>query len=121
MDSIEKKSLEKRIQSIKNKIVSCETKLKKLKKDLLDEIGNTIITCEQCVYSGTACKKESKIKDLTYIQTHWYDNEAYNEHWACGEGNFICIHCGYRNRLYNREYFEELKYSFKNKIDEYKD
>jgi len=63
-----------------------------------------------------------EIKELTYIQTHWYE-EPYSCNggclWHAGEGNFICPNCGHRNRLYNRKEIEKLRSLFKDIVDEY--
>jgi transcription initiation factor IIE alpha subunit len=59
---------------------------------------------------------------LTYIQTHFYVSPwgcTGGDFWKQGEGQFDCPKCGYKNRLYDRKEFQELKHYFKDIIDEH--
>lgn len=79
------------------------------------ELGKTLVRCESSS-AGRGCGMAMEIRELTYIQTHWYTPPSgctEGDHWNEGEGNFVCIHCGVRNRLYNRKPIEALKHRFK--------
>lgn len=106
------------------------TKLKKLLKekkealDVLDKIQDSIRVLEsktkvECTSNnyGDGCGKKHQVRKLQYIKTYWYSLDDWNE----GEGNFICPACGHRNRLYDREEIQDLKYLFDSIIDEYGD
>lgn len=104
------------------------------RQDLIDELAQinsyinaqkskTITTCMSSNY-GAGCGAELVIGDLTYLQTHWYEPPygcTGGDNWHPGEGNFVCPHCGQRNRLYNRQDIQDLKYHFKNIEDIYED
>ena len=86
--------------------------------------AKTVVKCETNMAHGHGCAAKFFIKDITYIQTHWYEKPhgcTGGDMWHQGEGQFICPCCGLRNRLYNRESFVALKGLFKNVIDEHKD
>lgn len=83
--------------------------------------SKTQITCIGNKY-GDGCGKKTEVRKLVYIQTHWYESPwgcTGGDDWHRGEGNFDCPKCGHRNRLYNRQELEELKYLFKSIVEEY--
>lgn len=86
--------------------------------------AKTVIQCESNPAYGKGCGAKFFVKDITYIQTHWYETPSGcigGDMWHQGEGQFECPQCGHRNRLYNRKSFEILKGLFKHVIDEHKD
>ena len=93
---------------------SIDEQIQKLLDKKSDILSKTLVKCESNVY-GKGCGKKTQIKNLTFIQTHWYE-----EPWGCnggadwnpGEGQFICPKCGHKNRLYDRPRIQDLKYSF---------
>lgn len=97
-----------------NQLAKIQTKITKHKK-------NTLVQCvNNC--QGLGCGMRHKIKDLEYIQTHWYESPhgcTGGDTWHSGEGNFICPHCEHRNRLYDRPEIQDLKHLFKITRDEY--
>lgn len=86
--------------------------------------AKTVIQCQSNAAHGRGCGDKFFIRDITYIQTHWYESphgctggDMHHE----GEGQFECPSCGHRNRLYQRESFMALKNLFKHVIDVYED
>lgn len=99
-----KKAIEKEIGILRGRLSA-------LDKELNESNSRTYVVCEDNCY-GKGCGKRTQIRKLTYIRTHWYSNEPYNEDWREGDGQFDCPHCGHRNRLYNRAEVKKLKYNF---------
>jgi hypothetical protein len=91
---------------------------------LLDESkARTRVKCESNCY-GAGCGKTSMIKDLVYIQTHWYVTPygcTGGDYWRSGEGQFDCPKCGHRNRLYDRKAIEKLSFLFAEIVDSHDD
>ena len=84
--------------------------------------AKTVIQCETNAAYGQGCGNKFFIKDITYIQTHWYEKPhgcTGGDTHHPGEGHFECPSCGHRNRLYQRESFMALKNLFKHVIDVY--
>lgn len=94
-----------------------------------DILGRTLVTCGlRSPPRGTikegGCGKESRIRDVIYVQTHWYvppSGCTEGAYWKEGEGQFDCPHCGVRNRLYELPEIEELKHLFSKVKDTYSD
>lgn len=85
------------------------------------ELGKTLVRCESSS-AGKGCGMAMEVRELTYLQTHWYEPPhgcTGGDYWSPGEGQFVCIHCGVRNRLYNRKPIEALKDHFKGVQQEY--
>lgn len=96
--------------------------LKKVNGLIDEEHGKTLVRCESSP-AGKGCGMAMEIRELTFIQTHWYTPPSgctEGDYWNQGEGNFICIHCGVRNRLHNRKAIQDLKDRFKSVEKEYK-
>lgn len=77
--------------------------------------AETIVQCTTQVATGKGCKAWHAIKDLTYIQTHWYTEPhscTGDDYWNEGEGQWICPTCGHRNRLYATPEVEAMKWRF---------
>jgi hypothetical protein len=63
-----------------------------------------------------ACGRRYAVKNLVYIQTHWYEGPhgcTGGDRWHMDEGQFICPGCNTRNRLFERPEVEDLKRYFK--------
>ena len=60
------------------------------------------------------CEHQQDIGATVYIQTHWMDDEVYNQHWRPGEGNYRCHSCEEVIRLYDQPHVVALKDSFYN-------
>lgn len=68
------------------------------------------------------CGAQLPISKLTYIQTHWWDDNTGSPNGGYsreGEGQFICPKCGKLNRLYERPEVVMLKRFFKVVVNEY--
>ena len=79
------------------------------------EALQTLVTCESNNH-GQGCGKRFSIKNITYIQTHWYVEPhgcTGGDYWNEGEGNWICPKCKHRNRLYMYKDIEAKKHLFK--------
>jgi Zn finger protein HypA/HybF involved in hydrogenase expression len=86
-----------------------------LHKELRLAMGRQLVKC-----SNRDCGKRSKVSTLTYIQTHWYvapHGCTGGDYWNPDEGQFVCPHCDYVNRLYERPDIVKLKGSFKEVIN----
>jgi hypothetical protein len=113
----------KEIRDVRREIADLGWKvadLQKLEQRLKQEakvkcLGWTVGVAKHC---GTMLP----VKDLTYIQTHWY-TEPYGctggDYWNQGEGQFTCPVCGALNRLYERPDVVALKSFFKTVVDVY--
>lgn len=83
----------------------------------IPRIKDAIVTCLGWTVGGSdGCGALLPVKNLTYIQTHWY-TEPYScnggDYWNEGEGQFACPECGAINRLYERPEVVKLKSYFK--------
>ena len=68
------------------------------------------------------CDTSHMVKDVVYVQTHWYESPhgcMGGDTWHQGEGQIICPSCGARLRLYDRPDIVKLKRYFKEVIDEH--
>lgn len=84
--------------------------------------SKTKVECTDNFQYGSGCGKKTEIRNLEYIQTHWYTRPfscTEGDYWNEGEGNFICPKCNHRNRLYNREEIQDLKELFMSVKDIY--
>jgi transcription initiation factor IIE alpha subunit len=112
-----------RLADIQKKLEVVEKKRDLLLEAESDAFGRKYITCTSNVaYRGNGCGKRFQIRNLTYIQTHFYISPwgcTGGDFWKEGEGQFDCPKCGYKNRLYDRKEFQELKQYFKDIVDEH--
>ena len=77
--------------------------------------AETLVQCTTQIATGKGCKAWHAIKDLVYIQTHWYTEPhgcTGGDYWSEGEGQWICPACGHRNRLYATPEVEAMKRQF---------
>jgi hypothetical protein len=93
-------------------------------REAADDVAKaaTLVKCTSQVATGKGCGALHPIKDLTYIQTHWYVSPygcTGGGYWNEGEGAFVCPTCGHRNRLYASPAVEKLKPYFKTVEKEY--
>jgi hypothetical protein len=80
--------MNRKIRKLEKEILKLQAELEKAKKHVL-------ILCFWC-------GKRTKVKNLTFIQTHWYEEPwgcTGGDNWNPGEGKYICPKCGQENRL----------------------
>lgn len=81
------------------------------------------VRCLGWTVGHPSCGSLLSVKNLVYIQTHWY-TEPYGcvsgDYWNEGEGQFVCSKCERLNRLYERPKVQAMKKLFKEVKDEYK-
>ena len=100
--------------------------LKDINIKLDEELSKTLVRCEGLfpgIKSYAGCGMGFQIRELCYIQTHWYEGPygcTEGDTWHQGEGNWVCPSCGSRHRLYDKPEIEELKHLFKEIVNEYK-
>ena len=88
-----------------------------------NKLAKTVIECTSNCH-GKGCGLKFFVKEVTYIQTHWYETPSGcsgGDMWHEGEGQFNCPCCGHLNRTYNRKEIQTLKPHFKNVINEHED
>jgi hypothetical protein len=110
------------IREIEKKLEDLDRQRKELEKQRDDLLRKTLIACKGNIH-GKGCGAALEIGELTYIQTHWYEEPhgcTGGDCWHQGEGEFDCPRCGLRNRLYDRKDYEELKHLFKDVKNEHK-
>ena len=95
------------LRKLESEKQSLQEQISELDKKIDQELSTTLVRC-------TACGLGYEIKDLTFIQTHWYNRD----YWASGEGQWKCS-CDKVNRLYGRPDLMRLKHLFKNVVDTY--
>lgn len=112
------------LKELRNEHSVATSKLVLINEQIAEKVAKTVIACESnCAY-GDGCGQKFFIKNLEYIQTHYYERPwgcTGGDTWHQGEGQFTCPCCGHRNRFLDRKEFEGLKYSFKKIVDEHKD
>ncbi len=102
------------IKELKKKLEVLHIGAKELKVKLKAAYQRKLISCLHC-------KKRTKLGNLTYIQTHWHDDQPYADWWVPGEGQFECPKCGKINRNHYNSEIEELRWYFGHSIETYKD
>jgi len=103
------------VKAIDARIAKAEATVQKLVQKRKELLGLTVVECK--------CGLQFWIRDLTYIQTHWYTPPrgcTEGDYWNAGEGQWQCK-CGHLNRLYNKPEIEKLKRLFKDVEDTYDD
>lgn len=96
-------------------------KLRDLTARRNDVLSMTQVQCSKSNY-GPGCGKKSMIREIAYLQTHWYTPPSGcsdGDYWNAGEGEWDCPHCGRRNRLYKLPEVEKLKHLFRGVVDTY--
>ncbi len=102
-------------------VEDCREALKSAEENLVVTVSESFITCLHC-------KEKTKVKNLTRIQTHWYERPyscTGGDQWHAGEVVYDCPKCGKRNRDYFNERLKEFsqwkyKGAFANCTDEHK-
>lgn len=82
--------------------------------------SKTLVKCADARYRE-GCGMALELGELTYIQTYQYVGPygcSGGDYWEEKGGEFDCPHCGHRNRLYDRPEIMELKYCFKDIVEE---
>ena len=103
-----------RLAQIEMELEVVETKRQALRAAQAEALGKKFVTCTNNCY-GKGCGKRTQIRNLIYIQTHWYTAPHGcngGDYWNAGEGQFDCPKCGHRNRLYDRPEIMELDLYF---------
>ncbi len=93
-------------------------------KSIEDAKRNSLVQCTTQFATGKGCGAFLTIKDLTYIQTHWYVKPygcTGGDYYRPGEGQFKCPHCGHINRLYVSPEVEAMKPYFKDIEQKYEE
>jgi hypothetical protein len=109
--------MEKELKKIDRAIAAANKKITALRVQKDEILSHTTLLCGEC-------NNTFEIKDLTYIQTHWYTRPSgcmEGDYWNEGEGQFDCPHCQTRWRLYKNPEIMALKHLFKDVVKEYKD
>lgn len=99
----------KTLEQLKKQKEKLQSKIDLVNIEIKNVLSQTIVKCDKC-------KKEYQIKDLTYLQTMWYESPyscTGGDTWHYGEGQWKC-ECGEINRLYNKKEIEKLSSLFKN-------
>jgi hypothetical protein len=103
------------IEELRAELAVAEASVATASAALNEGLRNTLVACTSNNF-GKGCGTALEIGELEYIQTHWYESPhgcSGGDHWHEGEGQFICPHCGHRNRLYDRKDVKGLKHLFK--------
>lgn len=82
------------------------------------------VQCTSQVATGKGCGAWTPIRNLVYVQTHWYTHPhgcTGGDYWNEGEGQWKCPKCGHVNRLHESPEIEALKPYFKGVFDTYDD
>ena len=104
-----------------NKILEIENQIKELRDKRTALYQSELIACTDNCF-GKGCGKKTKIKDLSYIQTHYYvppSGCTDGAFWAEGDGQFVCPKCDHVNRLYDRPELRALRSYFKEIISKH--
>lgn len=96
----------------RNKI--CD-ELTEINKQIDAKLAATVVRCP-----NKDCSRGYEIRELDYIQTHWYDPPSGctdGDRWYAGEGQWKCPVCGKVTRLYDKPDITALKRYFKQVVD----
>lgn len=77
---------------------------------------DTLLKCSSQCATGKGCGALSRVGDLVYIQTHWYESPhgcSGGDYWHRGEGRWKCPSCGHTNRLYKTPAVQDMREAFK--------
>lgn len=108
---------EKTVEELQVELAGLNAEAAEIQEELNERKRDTFVEC-------TYCKVAYRVRDLTYIQTHWYESPygcAGGDNWHRGEGQFGCPGCKVRNRLHNRPDVDKLKPFFGKYVEEHKD
>ncbi len=112
-----------KLEEIEKRLEKVELERQGLRAEQAEALGRKFVTCTTNVaYKGDGCGKKSQIRNLVYIQTHYYVSPyscSGGDYWNEGEGQFDCPKCGYRNRLYDRPEIMDLDRYFEGIENEY--
>lgn len=116
-----------KLEPFLDKMRPIQDKISELKEKKDKFYPNSTIQCTGLVgCGGKGCGKRSKIKDTTYVVTHWYTEPhgcTGGDYWNEGEHQLICTHCDGRIRLiYGNEFLKNKhKDIYKEVIKEHDD
>lgn len=105
------------------------TRLIKEKNQELDALvrAREVLRVERSI-TCACCGKKTKLKNLTLLQTHWYEGPygcTGGDHWHRGEKQYECPKCGQINRGRDDKWagcnpkIEELAHYFGNQENTY--
>lgn len=105
-----------------SKIKEAEKIVKIMLSQLSEAQSDLIKVAGECTIQCLLCKKRSKVKSITIIQTHWYmppSGCTGGAYWNAGELEFDCPKCGKHNRKNDRfkEFSTKYRQAFAGKID----
>jgi hypothetical protein len=103
------------VKVLKDRLAAKKAEVEDLQTEIRYRQSLTRVTCGDFPVMNGACRASFQIRNVTYVQTFWWDNEPYSEGFREGEGGFRCPHCGVINRLYRKEdkWLVDLKLLFK--------
>ena len=100
-------------------LYAIQKKIRKLEAELEDlhELERRQTACK--ILSCEHCGRGTMIKNLIYIQTHWYVSPygcTGGDCWREGEGQYVCPKCGHVNRSCSHNLNNKLKDFFEFKF-----
>lgn len=113
------------VEKAQRKIERAMAKLLDYEKELLSAQSRLTVSCQMNhVHNGTACGVSIPIGELTYIREHYYVPPrgcSEGDYWLVVDNDalFVCPHCKYVNRLYDRPEFLKLSKAFLDVEDYY--
>jgi rubrerythrin len=105
------------LEELKKQRDSINADLAKVNEKIENRIAATIVRCP-----NKDCLRGYEVRELEYIQTHWYDPPSSctdGDCWYAGEGRWKCPVCGAVTRLYDKPDITALKQYFKSVVDKY--
>lgn len=109
--------------ALKENLEKCDNLRQSILAEIKYQESLTVVECSKDSY-GKGCGAKYNIKNISYIQTHWYESPyscSSGDQWHQGDGEWECPCCGKRNRLYTRPEIEAMKYLFREIVNEHKD
>jgi hypothetical protein len=109
-----------RLAEANRQIKELELKLDVLYDHRAKALSRITVECTNNIH-GEGCGKRTQIGKLEYIQLWYYVPPrgcTEGDYHVPSDGEFICIKCGHKNRLWNRPKIMELKRYFKSIVEE---
>ena len=111
------------MESLRGQEATAVEVLARIRTQIDAKLAKTLVRCESSV-NGKGCGAGFEIRELVYIQTHWYEGPhgcTGGDNWHAGDGEFDCPTCDLRNRLYTRPDVMKLKRYFGSVVEEHTD
>jgi len=105
------------LEDLRKQKQKLKSQLDEVEKRISVALGKTLVRCRK-----PECGRGWEIRELTYIQTHWYEQPSGctgGDIWREGEGNWKCPTCETMHRLYNKPEIEKLKHLFRQTVKAY--